>query len=67
MQEMRIDTEGRKRVKFTAEELPDKIVSVAEYHDGTTLKMTQLNSGEINVECNKTLVLQADGYTVTIV
>ena len=67
MPEMQIDVEGRNRIRFTVEEqTADKIVTVAEYDDGTILKTTMVGDN-VSVECNKDLEVQPDGYTVKIV
>ncbi|MHA6258368.1 hypothetical protein ACXYMX_00520 [Sporosarcina sp. CAU 1771] len=68
MNEIKIDMKGRKRIKFTVEEMSsDEIISIAEYDDGTILKMIQRNDGQVSVECNKTFEVQPDGVTVKII
>lgn len=64
---MKIDLEGRVLVKTTIlEQTATKIVTVIEYDDGTIIKST-VEAENVNVECNKDLVLQEDGKTVKIV
>jgi len=62
-----IDLEGRKLVKIEIlEQTSSKIISRTTYDDGTIIKYHQ-EAENINVECNKTLVVQSDGETVKIV
>ncbi|KON88919.1 hypothetical protein AF332_20395 [Sporosarcina globispora] len=67
MAEMNIDLEGRERTSFEVlEHTPEKVVSVTEFNDGTILKF-EIVAGDINVSCNKSLVVQEDGKTIKIV
>jgi hypothetical protein len=66
-QEISILLEGRKLVKHEIlEQTAERVVAVSEYDDGTVIKQTQ-EAGNVNIECNKDLVLQEDGKTVKIV
>lgn len=64
--EMQILTEGRKRIKTNVEQTEEKNIMIAEYDDGTILKLIQ-EADNTTVQCNKTLEVQPDGKTVKII
>jgi hypothetical protein len=63
---MTLLTEGRKLLETEVLEMSaSKIISVSKYDDGFWIKFT-MNAGNINVQSNKTLVVQPDGKTIKI-
>lgn len=62
---MNIALDGRKLIDSKIEQLAEQTSTINTYDDGTIIKFVQTGEN-IDVQCNKALVVQPDGKTIKI-